>query len=249
MTRARENRRAGFTLVELLVAGAVLVTALGIATAFFAQQVQLQRAVQARNVLQDGVRVATQLVTQDLALAGNPLVVVPATGALRTGVAFPGCMAVASGGTSCLEVADVSATASTVRVRYVSSQFPDADACRDVAYRLATGVLQRSDVRCGQADAFVDLLPGVAAFKVLTVCSTGLRYEEHPVVACGDGLAYPRTALVTIGATSRPAGSTATPGIVVPTATVGATVTVPCPQGNVCFAVTQETLLPNLKDR
>ena len=47
-------RLRGMTLIELLIAGLILVVLLTIAGAFFARQTQLQRNVQTRNELQDG---------------------------------------------------------------------------------------------------------------------------------------------------------------------------------------------------
>jgi type II secretory pathway component PulJ len=240
--------RAGFSIVELLVAALVFVIVLGATGIFFALQVQLQRDVQNRNDVQDRIRVALQLVTQDLALAGNTIRMSNA-GSIESGTGFSGCFAQGTGGESCLELADVSATASTLRVRYVSSQFPLAESCRDVSYRLNGGALQRSDVACGGTVAWVDLAPSVLGFKTVVVCSNTNRYDSFPVAGCGGGASYARSALVSVaasslGAVNAPSGPMSVVGTDPATPT-----TVACPAARACFDGTQEVLMPNLKDQ
>lgn len=220
--------QAGLTVVELLIASAILVIVIGSASMFFAQQTQLQRRVQARNLVQDNVRVAMQLVSQDLALAGNS-VVINSAGDKDTTVTWPFCF---DGGRGCLTIADAGAA---VAVRYVSSQFPAADACRDVSYRVDSSTLQRSDVECGEAAVFVDLAPGTTAFTVQVICSTGTVFNVFPDAGCGGGTSYGRSAFVSIAAESV--------NHVTGTSEAG------CAEGHICFAVQQEVLIPNLKDQ
>ncbi len=234
MTRRRAQ--SGFTVVEMLIAGLVLVVVLAAASAFFAQQVTLQRSVQTRNELQDRVRVSMALVTQDLALAGNSVLIDTTTGGKDTTVAWPFCF---DGGRGCLE-ADVVASGSTtadpgsssLRLRYVTSQFPAAQACRDVSYRLADGVLQRSDVVCEADPTFVAIAPDMLQFQIGVVCSTGVVYTAFPTGACGGGTSYARSANVALNGQAR-------------TAQGGDT----CETGRLCFRLDQQTLIPNMKDK
>ena len=242
--------RFGLTIVELLVAGVVLVVVLGAAGVFFALQVQLQRDVQARNEVQDRIRVALQLVTQDLALVGNTIRMTDA-GAIETGTGFAGCFPQSTGGEACLELTNVSTTASTLRLRYVSSQFPVADSCRDVGYRRTGNVLQRSDVACGSGVSWIDLAPSVVGFKTIVVCSNNDRFASYPDVGCGGGTSYARTALVSVAAESlgnvRSAAAAGAMGLV--TADPALVTALTCPAGRICFDGTQEVLMPNLKDQ
>lgn len=237
----------GLTVIELLVAGAVLVIVLGAAAIYFGQQIQLQRNVQARNELQDRVRVAMQLITQDLALAGNTMLVT-ASGAVTTPASFLGCFQV-GGGASCVEVGNLSTASSTLRLRYVSSLFPATDACRDVSYRLHNGTLQRSDVLCGASEAFIDLAPNTLGFKVVMVCSNGNRFAAFPVASCGGGLSYGRSAIVSVAGQSAGATGGTSPQLRMVTPSLGSETMIDCPTGRVCFGMTQETLIPNLKDQ
>ncbi len=218
----------GFTIVELLIASTILVVVLGIAGVFFARQTQMQRSTQGRNELQDRVRVSMQLVTQDLALAGNSAVIDGAGS--KTSTMWPACF---DGGKGCLVVAD---GGTSVQVRYLSSQFPVADACRDVAYRLdASGALERSDVGCGEAAAYVPLAPNLVVFRVEVLCSNGTQSDTFPTSTCPPGTSYGRSATVRVMGQSR------TP--------LSGPVLTGCPADRLCFEMTQEVLFPNMKDQ
>lgn len=218
----------GFTVVELLIASTILVVVLGIAGVFFARQTQMQRSTQGRNELQDRVRVSMQLVTQDLALAGNSAVI-DGTGS-KTSTLWPTCF---DGGKGCLVVADAG---TSLQVRYLSSQFPVADACRDVAYRLdAAGVLERSDVACGAAAAYLPLASNLVRFGVDVQCSNGTTSTTFPVSTCPPGASYGRSATVRVMGQSR-------------TPLSGPSIT-GCPTDRLCFEMTQEVQLPNMKDQ
>lgn len=224
---SRSKAQLGFTVVELLVASAIVVVVLAIAGIVFSRQVQLQRATQTRNELQDRVRVSVQLVTQDLALAGNSAVV-DASGS-KTNTVWPMCF---DGGKGCVTVAGAGGS---MKVRYISSQFPVADACRDVAYRHTNGVLERSDVVCGSADSFAPLAPNIVAFEVRVQCSNGTESVSFPVASCPSGVSYGRSARIRVLGQSR--------GNASGQAIAG------CPSGRLCFEMNQEVLLPNMKDQ
>ena len=242
----QRSRQQGMTFIELLIAAAVFVVVLGLASVFFAQQVQLQRAVQSRNEVQDRTRVAMQLVTQDLSLAGNVwrlnaqgLPEVPIT-------AFGGCFA-----EGCLTL-DSGSPDSALAMRYMSSQFEADEACREVHYRVTDSVLLRADVTCGDGvadpDDFVALASDMLGFVVVFVCSEGTRIDEFPSLDCPEVTSYPRSALVSVAASStvRSSASAATLDLV-STDPSSPRLEV-CPNGRVCHVMNQEVLLPNLKD-
>lgn len=226
--RSTASRNSGFTVVELLIAAAITVTVLGIAGVFLAQQAQLQRATQNRTELQDRVRVGLQLISQDLALAGNSAIIAADGG--RMEVSFPGCF---DGGAGCLRVEDAGRT---MGVRYLSSQFGTGQNCRDVTYRLTeSGVLQRSDVACGADEVFVDLAERIVDFEVTVHCSNGSDFNTFPDAGCPPKGGYGRSATVTLMGHSRATGT----GMSLPG----------CPADFLCFEMTQETLMPNMKDQ
>ena len=121
-----------------------------------------------------------QFLSQDLALVGNP-VLIAADGTLVEPSPFVDCPGTPP---RCLELDNVSATSSVLRLRYVSTQFAVADACRDVAYRIDAGVLQRSDEDCGSTTwatpDWIDIAPDALAFKALVICSDGATFEALP---------------------------------------------------------------------
>lgn len=242
--------RRGITIIELLIAAFVLVIVLALGGAFISQQSTLQRAVQARNDVQDRVRVVLQVVTQDFSLAGNSVLSTQAGGLFAQNPGLCRNLATPNVDRSCVELTTEDDRFSTVSLRYLSSQFPAGQECRDVAYMVVPdGDLMRSDVPCETARNFVPFAANVDVFAVVLKCSDGdTRLSEFDAPnACTGG--YPRSAVITFGSHSdiRVAGAT------------GQTITytnadddeqrIDCDDGFVCFALTQEILLPNLKDR
>src|SRR5690606_30362083 len=127
------------------------------------------------------------LMTQDLALAGNSAIV-DTTGA-RMDITWPGCF---DGSAGCVEVAD---SGTSLKVRYLSSQFSSGSECRDVTYRLTEGsVFERSDVACGSGPDFVALAEGIVDFDVTVHCSNGLDLNEFPSTQCPPLSSYGRSA-------------------------------------------------------
>jgi hypothetical protein len=249
--------RTGLTVIELLIAAFVLVTVLGLGGAFLAQQVTLQRAVQARNDVQDRVRVVLQVVAQDFSLAGNSVLSTP-TGGIRLenpglcrNVANPNedraCVSLETRGSA---IADETGgnRFSTVALRYLSSQFPAGQECRDVRYEaIEDGSLLRSDVPCEAAPQLIEFATNVEVFTVVLRCSDGTPLPEYTTpVDCGGG--YPRTAVITFASRSDipVRGSSSSLQY---TSADGKLRELPCEQGFVCFLQSQEILLPNLKDR
>src|SRR5690606_27005751 len=185
---------------------------------FLTQQSKLQRATQNRSELQDRVRVGMQLVTQDLALAGNSAVM--ALNGARMDITWPGCFDGASG---CVKVSD---SGTNLSVRYLSSQFGSGSECRDVTYRLlGTGVFERSDVGCGDTAAYVTLAEDMVEFNVTVHCSNGTDLDTFPSASCPAVSSYGRSTTVDLLGQSRSPGTGDTaPG---------------CATGYLCYGMTQ----------
>lgn len=64
-------RSRGFTLAEILVAIALLTAIFAVALRYFVLQAEQTRRIQARNEVQERVRMVMEIVSQDLLLAGN----------------------------------------------------------------------------------------------------------------------------------------------------------------------------------
>jgi prepilin-type N-terminal cleavage/methylation domain-containing protein len=235
------NRR-GFSVVELLVAATILSVVLGLVATYFMQQSDMSRRTQARSEVQDKVRFSMQLVGQDLQMAGSSRYVTGDSGAVNLSVSLPSCSF-----TTCLEAVNAAGGANhqdAFNVRYITSLRSAAEACRDVRYRLSGNVLQRSDVTCGNNASFVDLADNVLALDVVYICSNGNRYHSLPDANCAGAVAYPRSAEITLLARS----NTPVSGAPATTVTTASNQSVSCGPGFACFSLTQEVLMPNLKD-
>ncbi|WP_038056248.1 PilW family protein [Thermus amyloliquefaciens] len=229
-------KRTGFTLVEALVALALLVTVLGVAVRYFTSNAALARETQARSELQDRVRMVMQVVSGDLQMAGarywnsgtaNRAFVLPAGQVLRG----------TDGGAK-----------DSVSLYYVTSLRAPTQACRRVDYRFQGDTLERSDVNatptsgdeCTQPEAsFQPLAEGILALDIRYLCSHG---ETRDTPDCGPD-AYPRSALVEVVGYSLTPMRAAGPATL--TTLSGETLT--CPANRGCYALRQEVLMPNLK--
>lgn len=226
----------GFTLVEVLVAMALLVILLGIAVRYFASTSGLARETQARSELQDRVRMVVQLVTGDLQMAGARY-----WNAGSTNRAFTLPLG------KVLEGSNGQAK-DTLSLYYVTSLRDESQACRRVSYDFEGDTLQRSDVNatpstgndCTEpSPSFQPLAEGILALDIRYLCSDGTA-QDTP--ACGD-TAYPRSAIVeVVGYSLTPVQN---PGPATLTTHTGQRVT--CPSQRACYTLRQEVLMPNLK--
>ncbi len=229
-------RRKGFTLVEALLALALLVVILGLALRYFTDSAWLSREVQTRGELQDRVRMVMQVVTGDLQMAGafywNQA-------GQNVGFSLPPGLVLQGmdGGPK-----------DSFTVYYVTSLRGLGEACRRVDYAFGGDTLRRSDVNATPAGGkdcttpppfFTPLADGIAALDILYVCSDG---QVRGTPGCGPG-AYPRSAVVEVVGYSLGPMRAQGPQ----TLTTASGQTVPCPLGRGCYALRQEVLLPNLK--
>lgn len=247
-----ERRTQAFTLIELLIAGTILVILLGVMGAYLAEQTKLDRTRQARAQAQDNARLVVQLVSQDLQSSGS-LKYAGSDGQVNE-TASLSSSASCSGGT-CLVATDGGAVDS-LAMQYVTTLRDPSTSCRSVGYHLDGGTLYRADEACdgstghlvwstNSAD-FAPLADGVVALDVRFECSNGsLAVTSYPdPTHCPAGSAYVRSAVVTVVAAS----TAVVPGR---GGQVSETVTgqsVTCPDDRICYTLEQEVLMPNLKD-
>ncbi len=257
----------GFTLLELMVAGVILAIILAVVGNYFVQQTDLSRRTQARSEVQDKVRMVMQVVTQDLQLAGGATYSDAAGTILPTAVSLGSCPFDAdSGENTCLRAGNGNGDErDVVSVVYINSLRSTAEACREVGYRVTdNGTLERADVGCTTPVALLDpdtdgnnyqpLASNILALDVQYVCtikdpSSGdfIRQPSYPPdrSACPLGASYVRSAVVSvIGRSDVRVG-----GAPQETYTTATGKQVSCEPDFICFALTQEILLPNLKDR
>lgn len=247
---------AGFTIVELLIAGFILTIVLAISGTFLARQSDLNRRTQARAEVQDKVRMVMQIVSNDLALAGAR-VYADSSGALQT--VSPGlstCPSV-SGVTSCLNAVDGASGGiprDAVAMAYITTLRAPSEACREVAFRFTGTDLERADRGCtgshvnlSATSGFDTLATNVLAVDVQYLCSNGAALADVPdtTSACPSGSAYVRSAVVSVVAAS----DMAAPGTPTQQFTTVSGTNVTCGPDVICAALTEEVLLPNLKDR
>ncbi|WP_448569348.1 PilW family protein [Thermus sp.] len=223
--------RKGFTLVELLVAAAILVTVLAVALRYFVATAEAGRLTQAKSELQDRVRMVMQVVSGDLQLAGAKYWT---QGATSVGFTLVGVLQGTDGGAK-----------DTLTVRYVTSLRSLDSACRRVDYAFQGDTLRRSDenitsgTECKEGTPSPQpLAESILALDILYLCSDG---SSRNTPDCGPD-AYPRSAKLTVAGRSlipvKGGGGTLT-------TVTGQTLT--CPAGRLCYAMTQEVLMPNLK--
>jgi prepilin-type N-terminal cleavage/methylation domain-containing protein len=225
--------RKGFTLVELLIAAAILVTVLAVPLRYFVATAEAGRLTQAKGELQDRVRMVMQVVSGDLQLAGAKYWT---QGSTSVGFTLVNALQGTDGGVK-----------DTLTVRYVTSLRARDSACRQVDYTFQGDTLRRSDIsitpssgtECQLGDPSPQpLAEGILALDIQYLCSDGTTGNTPD---CGPD-AYPRSAKLTV------AGYSLTPvngGGGTLTTVTGQTLA--CPTGRLCYAMTQEVLLPNLK--
>ncbi len=227
-------RRAGFTLVELLIAMGILAGILTLVAVYFGDQRDLTQRTQSRSEVQDRVRMVMQMVTQDLQMVGSRGFL-DSSGNLVTTVSS-GCS-----GVNCLTSTNAGVQ-DGFSAQYVTNlRSSSAQACRTVTYAFSGNTLQRSDVPCGSEAALVDLAPDILALDIQYQCSDNTTADSSSGCPVGS---YPRSARVTVVGQS----PTTISNIAASSHTTASGSTVNCSAGRICLALTQEILMPNLKN-
>ena len=241
----------GFTVIEVLITGFILVVVLGIVSTFLVQQMQLNRTTQARNEVQDKVRQVAEVVAQDLHMAGASRYV-DEDGDSSAGVILASCN---FQDVKCLFGED-GGPLDTLEVAYVTSLRDASISCRNVSYMVEDGVLLRSDRQCDPLDPtpsdrtheYQPFADNILAFDIQFVCSnaaTVAYYPDNSDCPKGTGETYPRTAQFTIVGESNMRAPVR--GEEEFSTTSGQMVV--CGAERVCFAQSREVLMPNLKDQ
>ncbi|RTH99025.1 prepilin [Thermus scotoductus] len=228
-------RPRGFTLVELLVAIALLALIFAVALRYFTLQAEQTRRIQARSEVQDRVRLVMEVVSQDLLLAGNQYYI-PSSGSVSQKINVPSPYLSATDG----------GYKDTFRVRYVTSLRREvSSACREVSYSFQDNTLRREDKSCGGSSNPQPLADGILALDITYICSNFDQSTGTFLTAksgsppCPAG-SYTRSARVRVVGRSltRVSGSTFSDPAFASEC-----------KDYFCFALEQEVLLPNLKDQ
>ena len=228
----------GFTLVELLVAAALMVIILGIVAIFFARQAGLTRTTQSQTSIQDTARAVMQLVTNDLLSAGANQYY-PSASSTVTPVTLSGAIPTGSDGGLTDDLA----------LEYVSSIRPTlSSACRHVEYQMSGSTLERSDVPCGTASSLSTLATHVLAFDLVYQCSDGSTASTPANCPANTYLRSVTVGLMLRSPTKTP-GSPESPSYQapVPDHGGGGGSTATCPSGYSCVVLTQTVQTPSLK--
>ncbi len=227
-------KEKGFTLLELLVAMALLLSVLGVAFTYFQATLDSTRRTQAKSELQDRVRMVMQVVAGDLQMSGARYWT---QGTTSLGFTLVGALSGTDRGAK-----------DTLTVRYVTSLRDKSSACRRVDYGFDRDTLLRSDVNitppsgtdCLESTPSPQpLAEGILALDLQYLCSNGVAQNTPD---CGSS-AYPRSARVSVAGYSLDQVR----GVPSQSLTTVTGQTLTCPAGRICYALTQEVLMPNLK--
>ncbi|UZX14347.1 prepilin-type N-terminal cleavage/methylation domain-containing protein [Thermus sp. PS18] len=226
----------GFSLVEVLLAMALLVVIFGLAVRYFTHSSELARETQIRSELQDRVRMVMQVVSGDLQMAGARYW---NSGDQNKGFSLP---------TGKVLRGNNDGAKDSLSLYYVTSLRNNTEACRRVDYDFVADTLRRSDVNatpstgndCTEpAPSYQPLAEGILALDIVYLCSNGVKVNEPD---CGAD-AYPRSAIVEVVGYSLNPIKTMGPQNLITVSNESLS----CPAGRGCYALRQEVLMPNLK--
>jgi type II secretory pathway component PulJ len=201
---------AGITVVELLIVMAIMGVVMAVLAAFFTQQTRVTSQTQARNEVEIKVRTVTEVIAQDLQMAGSRAVYSEGTVTYKdlaplycdTDITDPDW----ASSMSCAQTASSGVVLNLVYASSLRAGLAGFDTCRNVQYRVVGTTLQRSDVNCGTDADFHDFADNVTSIVFSAVCSDGSIPSPDTVQDCYDAAAtppvYPRQASVTVVARS-----------------------------------------------
>jgi type II secretory pathway component PulJ len=248
----KRTRTHGFTILELLLAGAMLGTLMTGLGMYFVSTTDLDRRSQAQADVQDKIRTGVQLLTQDLQTLGSSRYIKGSEVLNHADWAgcdvSPKCL---EGTTGTTAAAGVKSTPDSLQGRYITSLLPESEACRKFAYRVTNTSLERSEQPCTSISTnFAELADGILGFDIVYLCSDNEQVNTPacPTVTLGSTsvVRFVRSARFTlIGRSSQQ----------IPNANTAEQYALPsggqvsCPAKYSCFAMTQDVLMPNLKDR
>lgn len=248
-------KRQGFSLLELLLASAILVVLGALVTRALVDQADLARRTQARNEVQDRVRMVMELVKQDLMMAGSSRYVSFSASSANSFLA--GVTESIAGWTACSSTnpclsADAGNSTSlrdSFSVRYITSLRATSDACRRVVYSFNSYTLQRSDVSCSATeDSPQPLADNILVLNVRFECSDGSSADAGSPPCTNNR--YARAAHITVvGFSLAQAPGNPPEAMAFSVQSGNSTLTENCPSGRICFGTSERVELPSLKDQ
>lgn len=248
-------KRHGFSLVELLLASAILVILGALVTRALVDQADLARRTQARSEVQDRVRMVMELAKQDLMMAGSSRYVSFSASSANSFIAgvtesisgWSPC----SSSNPCLSAAAGNSTSlrDSFSVRYITSLRATSDACRKVEYSFNSYTVQRSDVSCSVTTASPQpLADNILILNVRFECSDGSSADTGSPPCTGNR--YARAAYITVvGFSLTPAPGNPPDSQTFNVQSGNSTLTETCPAGRICFGTSERVELPSLKDQ
>lgn len=182
-------KKSGFTIVELLIAAAVMALLLIGVSLYLAQQSKATTRGQARNDTELSARTVAEAVAQDFQLAGSRAVYI--AGVVEYEDVSEECndqsrsecvVATKVGADGSIGIPTTEDEINGYSIFYRSSLFP-AEPCRRVDYAFVADVLYRSDVECEESLPQIDLgvsrfAENVTEWSVVFDCSDGEPYEN-----------------------------------------------------------------------
>ena len=247
--KAHPKLKQGTTLIELIIAMAITAIILSLVGGYLAQTADNNKRNQITSEVQDRVRYVMQVLTQDLTQVGSSRY---ATSDNDNNALLEATCPIEE----CLKFETTWNGYKRLQIKYVSSLSTSASvACHQVRFRLSLGDnLRRNDIaddNCDTALTDADWVGDYLARNIMDIdiqfyCSNGRIVGSYPNVECpADGTAYPRSAMLTVVGRSEKT----VPGTPSKKYTTVKGNTVACPEDYVCFALSQEVQMPNLKDR
>lgn len=199
--------RSGLTVVELLIAMALVGIVFTLVTAFFVQQTRTSSQVQARNEVEVKVRMAAELIAQDLQMAGS-FIVVTNNQARYVDRLLSMCSPLADSTRHCIG-ADIDDSGNSILTMFYATSLRDGGAvgegmddgaCRRVDYEVRNSVLRRSEVVCreDQGPSFQPLANNIVDLVVDFVCADDAGATVDDPTDCYGAGNYPQQANIAV---------------------------------------------------
>lgn len=166
----------GITIVELLIAVAILGIVLSLLSTYFISQTRTSSRIQAANEVEIKVRTTAEIMTQDLQMAGSRIVVDRSGAAPVTKYVndlLTECSPLKGTTTYCVKSSAASPLLTlyyATSLRQDDSATPVDERCRRVDYDLDGDTLRRSEVVCGNDPTFQEFSTRISNLNISFLC-------------------------------------------------------------------------------